>query len=163
MFGKEEKQVAIDRVDEQILLAVQNDGRLSNRALAQKIHLSPSSSWTRLNRLVESGVIKRFRAEVDPAKLGRTLEAIIAIRYRHDEVDRHEQFVAEVAAFPETLSLVHVTGATDFMLHVAIADTNALRSFVLERLLRRPEVDHVETSLVFAHYQGGAVLPLAES
>jgi DNA-binding Lrp family transcriptional regulator len=147
----------VDRIDEEILAALQNNARLSNKALAELVHISPSSCLERVRRLVERGTIKGFRAEVDLAALGRSLEAMIAIRYRHTERMQVEDFVTAIRALPETLGLYHVTGAQDYLLHVAVADTEALRSFLLESLLRRPEIERLETSVVYEHHKKGVV------
>lgn len=143
----------LDEIDAQILGALQNNARLSNKALAESVHISPSSCLERVRRLVERGTIKAFRAEVDLSALGRPLEAMIAIRYRHTERMQVEDFVDTIRALPETLDLYHVAGAQDYLLHVAVAGTESLRQFVLESLLRRPEIERLETSLIYEHYE----------
>lgn len=143
----------LDEIDAQILAALQNNARLSNKALAERVHISPSSCLERVRRLVERETIKGFHAAVDLHALGRPLEAMIAIRYQHTERMRVEDFVETIRALPETLDLYHVAGAQDYLLHVAVANTESLRQFVLEDLLRRPEIERLETSLVYEHYK----------
>lgn len=153
-----------DRIDEQILAALQKNARLPNKALAELVHISPSTCLERVRRLVERGTITSFRAEVDLAALGRPLEAMIAIRYRHTEQMKVDDFVATLRALPETLGHYLVTGDQDYLLHVAVADTESLQRFV-ESLVRRPEIERLETSLVFEHYRKPVVelLPARDS
>lgn len=150
-FGTPPQLGELDRIDSQILAELQQDARLPNKTLAARVRLSESSCLARARRLRERGIITGFHAHVDPARLGRPLQALIAIRYRHTQRSRVERFTHDLLALPETLSLFHVTGDDDFLLHVAVTDTNELRGFVLDRLLRRPEVDHVRTSIIYEH------------
>ena len=71
-----------------------------------------------------------------------------------------EEFRAHALSLPEVVQVFHVTGADDFLLHVAVRDTDALRDFVLDRLAGRPEVGHVETRVVYEHAQRPVLEPL---
>jgi DNA-binding Lrp family transcriptional regulator len=96
-------------------------------------------------------VIRGFHADVDLAALGRPLQAMVAIRigaHSRDEIDR---FRAMVPRLPGVLSLFHVSGANDYLLHVAAESPDALRDFVLDHLTADPAVVHAETSLIFEH------------
>jgi len=154
------RQIPLDRIDHEILLALQNDARISNKELAARVRLAPSSCLERVRRLRERGVIRGFHADVDPTLLGRTTQALIAIRLRvhtrHliDELHRH------LLALPESLTVFHVTGADDYLMHVAVADTEHLRLLVLDELTARPEVEHVETRLIFESMRKPAIEPL---
>lgn len=126
---------------------------MSNKALAAEVHVSESSCLERVRRLVERGTITGFRAKVDLKALGRPLEAMIAIRYRHTERMNVQSFVESIRALRETLDFYHLAGAQDYLLHVAVKDPESLRQFVLESLLRRPEIERLETSLIYEHYE----------
>jgi DNA-binding Lrp family transcriptional regulator len=156
-FGAAPQLGGLDRIDSQILAELQQNARLPNKTLAARVHLSESSCLARVRRLRERGIITGFHAHTDPARLGRPLQALIAIRYRHTQRSRVERFTHDMLALAETLSLFHVTGDDDFLLHVAVTDTNELRGFVLDRLLRRPEVDHVRTSIIYEHHPKGVL------
>jgi DNA-binding Lrp family transcriptional regulator len=143
----------VDQIDAGIIAALQKNARLSNKALAAEVHISESSCLVRVRRLVEQGTITAFRANVDLKALGRPLEAMIAIRYRHTQRMNVEDFVESIRELPETLELYHLTGAQDYLLHVAVPDTESLRRFVLESLLRRPEIERLQTSLIYEHYE----------
>lgn len=146
----------IDAVDQQIIAVLQDDARITNRELAARVGLSPSASLVRVRTLRERGIITGFAAELDLARLGRPLQALIAIRLHTHSRSLLDNFVEELVDLEETISLFHLTGEADYLLHVAVADTEQLRDVVLDRLTIRPEVAQVTTSLMFEHHRSRA-------
>jgi DNA-binding Lrp family transcriptional regulator len=140
-----------DRIDFRILAALQKDGRLSNKEIAARVGLAQSSSLARVARLESSGALRGFHAEVDPASLGIELQALIMVRLQRHSRDLVESFKDHVLALPETVALSHVSGANDYMVHVAVRDPEHLRNLLLDAFTSRTEVAHLETSLVFEH------------
>lgn len=147
----------LDRIDCALLAALQNDGRLSNKELAAQVGLAPSSCLERVRRLRASGVLRGVHAELDPAAVGIGLQALIAVRLRQHSRDLVERFRAHVLSLHEVISLFHVAGANDFLVHVAVRDANHLRDLALDAFTRRDEVAHLETSLVFEHTRAAAM------
>lgn len=143
----------IDAVDRRILAVLQDDARITNRELAGRVRLSPSASLARVRALRERGIITGFAAELDLARLGRPIQALVAIRLNTHARDVLDRFVADMVALEETLSLFHLTGEADYLLHVAVADPEQLRDVVLDQLTLRPEVAQVTTSLMFEHHR----------
>jgi DNA-binding Lrp family transcriptional regulator len=139
----------LDRIDRAIVAALQNDARVSNKELAALVGLAPSTCLERVRALRARGVIRGFHADVDRASLGRGLEAIIAVRVRPHSRPHVDAFWEYALSLPEVIEVFHVTGADDFLVHVGLADTEALHDFVLDRLTVRPEIGHVETRLIF--------------
>ena len=141
--------MALDRIDFDILAALQNDGRLTNKELAGRVGLAPSSCLERVRRLREAGALRGSHAEVDPAVLGIGLQALLAVRLRQHSRDVVDAFRRYVRTVPEVTAVYHVTGAQDFLVHVAVRDSNHLRDMALDAFTTRPEVAHIETSLIF--------------
>lgn len=139
----------LDRIDFRILDALQNNGRLSNKELAAHVHLSPSSCWERVRRLQKEGVLKGYHAEVDPKALGIGLQALIGVSLSRHTREAVESFQAHALATREVMAVYHVTGATDFLVHVAVQDAKHLRDLALEAFTTHPEVANLETSLIF--------------
>lgn len=140
---------ALDSIDLAILAELQNDARLPNKDLADRLGVAPSTALERVRALRRRGVITAFRAAVDLAKLGRPLEALLALRVgpHHSQlVDPLRMFVL---AMPETITLFHVAGTEDFLVHVAVTDADHLRRLTLEKYLVRPEIVHLQTTLIF--------------
>ena len=143
-----------------IVDALQNNARLPNKQLAELVGLAPSTCLERVRALRARGVIRGFHADVDRAALGRELEAIIAVRVRPHSREHVDAFWKYTLDLPEVIEVFHVTGADDFLIHVGLADTDALRNFVLDRLTVRPEIGHVETRLIFGQARRAALEPL---
>ena len=113
----------------------------------------------RVRELRARGVICGFRADVDPAAIGRPMEAILSIQQRAAHRKAIETLLEETARLPETVRVMALTGTTDFIIHVAVRDMAHLRDIVW-RLSERREVARVQSSLVFARVEGPALLPL---
>jgi DNA-binding Lrp family transcriptional regulator len=150
----------LDRSDRALVAELQNNARISNKELAARVGLAPSTCLERVRALWARGVLRGFHADVDREALGRGLEAIVAVRVRPHSRQYVDAFWSHALGMPEVLEVFHVTGADDFLLHVGVEHTDALRDFVLDRLTVRPEVGHVETHIVFAHERRAVVEPL---
>lgn len=151
-----------DRTDELILEALQQNARISYKELSGLTGAAPSTCLERVRNLRARGVIQRFRADLDLRQLGRPLEALIAIRFRSHARALVDPFVEYVLALPETLGLFNIAGPDDYLLHVAVTDTDHLRAFVLDRLGNRKEVGHLQTSLVYEHRSNPVLRPTDE-
>ena len=141
----------LDRIDFEILAALQENARLSNKELAARIHLAPSTCLERVRRLRASGALQGFHAAVDPDVLGIGLEALVSVRMRRHTRHLLEEFQQHVLALPETVTIYHVSGAYDFLIHVAVRDPGHLRDLALDAFTSQEEVKHLETSLIFGH------------
>ena len=152
-------QRPLDRIDFDILTALQNDGRLSNKELAGVIGLSPSSCLERVKALRDHGVLQGFHAVVDPESVGVAVQAMIAIRLAVHSRNTYEEFRLHLLGLPEVVAFFYVSGRDDFLIHVAVRDTRHLRSLMVDQITSRAEVSHVETSLIFEH-TGGRPMPV---
>ncbi|WP_432488565.1 Lrp/AsnC family transcriptional regulator [Kineococcus sp. SYSU DK018] len=141
----------VDAVDRAILHVLAEDGRITNAALAQRVGIAPSTCLLRVRALRASGVIRGFHADVDPDALGLHLQAMIAVKLAAHARGSMGPFVARMRRQPEVLDVYFVAGANDYLLHVAVASTTALRDFVAEHLSRDQDVGLTETSLIFEH------------
>lgn len=144
-------QPVVDPVDRAILRVLADDARITNAALAQQVGIAASTCLLRVRALRESGVIRGFHADIDPEALGLDLQAMIAVNLAAHARGSMGPFVARIRRQPEVLDVYFVAGANDYLLHVAVASTTALRDFVAEHLSRDPDVGLTETSLIFEH------------
>ncbi|MFF0728361.1 Lrp/AsnC family transcriptional regulator [Streptomyces sp. NPDC004134] len=150
---------ALDPVDLEILRVLQNDARTTNRDLAAAVGVAPSTCLDRVARLRRAGVITGHRLGIDPARLGRGLEALLSVQVRPHRRDLIGPFVERVRSLPESRALFHLTGPDDYLLHVAVRDAADLQRLVLDEFTSRREVARVETRLVFQHWECGPLLP----
>ena len=142
---------ALDRIDAQIIRALENDARRSNKELAAEVGLAPSSCLERVRRLIEKKVLKSFHAEVDRRALGASIEAMVTLRLRRHSRRRYQALRAHILSRPEVLSVFHVSGRDDFLVHVAVRDTGHLHDLCIDHFSSRDEVGTMETSLIFEH------------
>ncbi|AYG84494.1 DNA-binding transcriptional activator DecR [Streptomyces hundungensis] len=155
------ESVVLDPVDLHILRLLQNDARATYRDLAAEVGVAPSTCLDRVARLRRAGVILGYQLRVDPAKLGRGLQALLSVQVRPHRRDLIGPFVERVRALPESRSLFHLTGPDDYLVHVTVADTADLQRLVLDEFTSRPEVARVETRLIFQQWDCGPLLPPA--
>jgi len=145
---------ALDQVDLDLLALLEVDGRMPNNALAERVGIAPSTCLTRIRRLREIGAIRGFHADVDPAWIGRPIQAMIAVRIRSDARDAIGKFAESLAGIPAVRDVYFVSGSYDFLLHVATADVGDLRTIITERLSGTHLVAGTETHLIFEHRRG---------
>ena len=141
----------LDRTDRRILELLQNDARLSNKELAERVGLAPSTTLTRVQRLIEAGVLRGFHADVDPQAVGLALQAVVFVQFRTHDPQRVARFTDEIISHPEVVQMFYLAGAQDLVVHLVATDTGQLRDVVAERIASHAEVRHVQTHLVFEH------------
>jgi DNA-binding Lrp family transcriptional regulator len=145
--------MGLDQVDRAILRALTADARIPNNALAELVGVAPSTCLGRVRALRERGVIRGFHADIDPASIGRAIQAMIAVRMQSHARSHIAEFARTVSRLPEVLNVFFLAGADDFLLHVAARDTENLRNFVVVNLSGNPDVALTETNLIFEHIQ----------
>jgi DNA-binding Lrp family transcriptional regulator len=155
---KDVRAVDLDDVDRRILAALHADARMPNSALADAVGIAASTCHGRVRRLQDLGVIRGFYADVDPAALGLTLQAMISVSLQSSARGRIVDFIAQIRRKPQVMDVYFLAGADDFLLHVAARDTDDLRSFVVAHLNADADVAGTQTSLIFDHLRGASPL-----
>jgi DNA-binding Lrp family transcriptional regulator len=150
----------MDELDASIVRILQSDARLSNRELARRLGVAPSTALERVRSLTTRGVIRGYGADVDLAALGRKAEALVSVQLRHHQRASYESFRETVGSWPEVVTLFVVSGGSDIVLHVAVRDAERLHSFLVDRLATRPEVSRFQTSMVFQRLHNRVQEPL---
>ncbi|MFP4312137.1 MAG: Lrp/AsnC family transcriptional regulator [Nitriliruptoraceae bacterium] len=143
--------MALDRIDVGLVEALQEDGRLTIKELAARVSLSTSATHERVRRLFASGVLRGVHAEVAPAAIGVGLQAMIAVHLQRHSRQAVTAFRDHALALPEVIAVTHLTGAVDFLVHVAVRDTDHLRDLAMAAFTTREEVARLETSVVYEH------------
>jgi DNA-binding Lrp family transcriptional regulator len=146
----------LDDVDRRILRVLAHDARVANNALADRVGIAASTCLGRVRSLRERGVIRGYHADIDPAALGRPIQAMIAVRLQSHARGHISEFAAGVAKLPEVLNVFFLAGAVDFYVHIAATSTENLRDFVVVNLSGNPDVALTETNLIFEHVRGQA-------
>jgi DNA-binding Lrp family transcriptional regulator len=141
------KEIRLDRIDREILLQLQKDGRLSNVELARRVGLTPPPCLRRVKRLEDTGVITGYRAVISQAAIGRGLDVLIDIDIAANDLDTVEAFEATMAGYEEVIELRRMFGRPDYIIRVAVADHAAYEAFQTTKILGLPGVLHVTSHL----------------
>ncbi|MDE1942488.1 MAG: Lrp/AsnC family transcriptional regulator [Betaproteobacteria bacterium] len=151
----------IDRLDQRILEVLQQEGRLSNQDLADRVGLSPSPCLRRVRALEEAGIITGYRAQVDPKALGLTLMALIHISMDQHTPERFRHFETAVAKIPEVVECLLITGQTaDYQLKVVVRDMEGYQELLLNRITQIKGVTGVHSSFVLRQVVERTALPV---
>jgi DNA-binding Lrp family transcriptional regulator len=150
-YGRELVAMDLDELDTAILRELQADARRTNRDIAAAVGVAPTTALDRTRSLRQRGVIRGALLDIDLARIGRPVQALIAVRIRPPKRQVLEAFRDWAAQLPQTIGLFVVTGNEDFLLHLAVADNQDLYAFVIDQLTQRPEVADVRTSVVYEH------------
>ncbi|UOE45848.1 Lrp/AsnC family transcriptional regulator [Agromyces larvae] len=142
----------LDDLDREIIARLHENARIPNVDLARAVGISPSTCLARVRSLRERGVIRRYTAEIDPAALGYTLQALVSVRIRPGARHLMEQISDDLRREPEVAQLFFLGGTEDFLIHVRVRDSEHVRQFVLKNLSANPAVALTETNLVFEHH-----------
>ena len=143
--------VPLDRTDVALIDALQEDGRRTVKELAAIVSLSTSATHERVRRLFATGVLRSVHAEPDPAAIGIGLQAVIQVHLQRHSRDVVTSFRDHALSWPEVMSVTHLTGAVDFLVHVAVRDTDHLRELAMAAFTTREEVARLETAVVYEH------------
>ena len=150
----------LDDIDRRILRALQRDGRMANNDLAREVGLSPSPCLRRVKLLEEAGVIDRYVAVLNPAKIGRGQTFFTRIWLKQQDEDTIENFAAEVAKFPEVMECYLMLGDCDAMLRIVAAGIDDYRRFQSEHLSRIKGVQNVKTEVPSQTIKQTSEMPL---
>jgi Lrp/AsnC family leucine-responsive transcriptional regulator len=151
----------MDKFDKHILEVLQQDGRVNNQELADRIGLSPSPCLRRVRMLEESGLIAGYRAMLDAKKLGLTLMALVHISMDIHTPERFASFEVAVRQLPEVLECLLITGQdADYQLKVVVRDMDHYQKLLLGHLTRIKGVTGVHSSFVLRQVVANTALPL---
>jgi Lrp/AsnC family leucine-responsive transcriptional regulator len=169
MIGRQKMaDIELDAIDRRILAILQENGRLSNQEIAERVNLSPSPCLRRIRRLEESGVIRSYVALLDAQKLGLDLLAYVNVRLEkrgptaagREGVTHAELFRAAVQTWPEVVACHAMTGDMDFLLRVQVEDMAHFSRFVQNQLLHHPSVIDVKSSFSLDTFKETTALPI---
>jgi DNA-binding Lrp family transcriptional regulator len=161
--GKHEQEmpaITVDKYDLEILSELQRNGRVTNSALGEKIHLSMSQVSRRIQRLEDNGVIRQYAAMLDSEVLGLGVLAITSVTLGRHGDTQGDAFEAAVTDMPEVLECLSVTGEADYILRVVATDLASFSEFMMKRLLRLPGVVNVKSNIALKRIKETHALPL---
>ena len=150
----------LDPIDIRILNELQNDSSHSNVELAKRVHLSPSPCLMRVKALKDKGVIRNYVALADPKILGLGLNVFISISLKEQSKEALSQFEQRISEHDEVMECYLMTGDSDYLIRVAVADMGALEKFILEQLTPIPGIEKIRSSFALKQVRYKTALPL---
>ncbi len=146
--------LALDKLDYAIVKQLSHDPELTNRALAERLQVAESTCAYRRRRLRETGVLGRSQIDLDYARLGYGLQAIITVYFNSHSREIVESFLSAMVEAPHVVNVTHLTGRSDFMVTVAVQDARALQHFILDHVTVHRAVRGTETQIIFDSRRG---------
>jgi DNA-binding Lrp family transcriptional regulator len=150
----------LDPTDSRLLMLLQEDAHLTAQDLGERLNLSPSQAGRRRQRLEADGLIRAYRAEVVPERVGLGVEAFVRIVMATHTEQNARDFVRVTKAQPEIVGAWTLTGEADYLLRVFCADLAALNRLVQQVLLPHPAVSRVTSQIVMERVKPDAPLPV---
>jgi len=150
----------LDPIDIRILNELQNDSSLSNVELAKRVHLSPSPCLMRVKALRDKGVIRNYVALADPKILGLGLNVFISISLKEQSKEALAEFEKRISEHDEVMECYLMTGDSDYLIRVAVADMGALEKFILEQLTPISGIEKIRSSFALKQVRYKTALPL---
>ena len=138
-------------VDHAILDHLASDARIANVDLAAAVHLSPSACLRRVRALEERGVIRGYRAEIDPRSVGRGFEVLVHVELGRKDRATVEAFESEIVTFEEVVECRRMFGIPDYLVRVSVADQEAYERFYMARLAGLPGLTRVNSQFTMKH------------
>jgi Lrp/AsnC family transcriptional regulator, leucine-responsive regulatory protein len=155
--------IALDKTDRKLLALLQEDGRITNQELAERVALSPSACLRRVRALEEAGVIRGYAALLDPAKIGLGLLAFVTVKLEKRGRMPTDAFAKACREWPEVAACHATTGDMDYLLRVHVEDLAHFSRFVMDSLLKHPGVIDVKSSFVLEQVKETTALPLGRA
>jgi DNA-binding Lrp family transcriptional regulator len=151
---------ALDLTDWHLLALLQEDARITNVELAEKVGLSPSPCLNRVRALEESGYISRYVTLLDPQRVGLKVSVFIQVTLEKQIEPALEVFEKAIRGRPEVMECYLMTGEADYLLRVVVPDLQALERFILQFLSRVPGVGNIKSSFSLKQVKYQTALPL---
>ena len=152
--------MSLDAIDIRILSELQQDGGLSNVELARRVNLSPSPCLMRVRALEKLGVIRQYVALADPQALGLGLNVFISISLKEQSKAALADFESRIAEHDEVMECYLMTGDSDYLIRVAVANMAALERFILDQLTPIPGVEKIRSSFALKQVRYKTALPM---
>lgn len=149
----------MDAIDRNIIRVLQQDGRLSNQDLAERVGLSPSPCLRRVRNLENDGVLTGYTALVDHDKYGLPLSVFVHIRLERHSDECIRSFEEGINKLDEVMECYLMTGKSDYLLHVLSEDLKSYEIFVREKISTIPGIAGIDSSFVFGRVKRNMTFP----
>ena len=153
----------LDSIDFKILAVLQDNARIANVELAERVNLSPSPCLARVRALEESGFIDRYVALLDPRAIGLGVNTFIQVRLQRQVESALNTFENAIASRPEVMECYLMTGAMDYLLRVVTSDLEAYQMLITDFIAKIPGVGNIQSSIALKQVKYKTSRPLPEA
>jgi Lrp/AsnC family leucine-responsive transcriptional regulator len=156
----ESAKIELTDLDRRILKVLQEDGRMTIQAVADRVGLSASPCLRRIRRMEQAGIITAYSITVDQDAVGLPVSVFVSIKLERQRAAQLDRFAAAIAGWPEVMECYLMTGQFDFLLRVVCADLSAYEAFLREKLTQLDGVGSIESSFALGQVKYSRVLPI---
>ncbi len=157
----DEENITIDQVDRKILYYLQQDAGMTIKAIAKKVHLSPTPCWKRIQRMEDNGIIRARVALLDPARVNAGVTVFIAVRTDQHNIEWSEKFAREMKTIPEIMEIYRMSGEVDYLLRVVVPDIAAFDR-IYKTIIGRIALSDVTSMFAMEQMKYTTALPVLE-
>lgn len=152
----------LDQTDLKILNILQQDGRIPNNKLAEKIGLTTTPTLERVKRLEREGIIKGYTARVDEEAIGKSLVVFCSLRLAVHQMHTLDEVCEQINNMPEIQACYHITGDTDFLLKIVVSGMPAYEKFLHDKLTRLSGIERIYSNIVLSTKKENYHIPIEE-
>ncbi|MCS6820734.1 MAG: Lrp/AsnC family transcriptional regulator [Microscillaceae bacterium] len=152
----------IDEIDKQILRILQENSKITNAKLSEKIGLSPAPTLERVKKLERAGLIKSYHAVLDTEKVGLGVTTFLKVYLSDHTKEVFDSFIEQISQIPNVIECHHVTGGCDFILKIITENIASYQKFVLESISRIKEIRNMETLVILSTLKDSKVMPIPD-
>lgn len=157
IMGKIEK---LDKTDFKILKELQENGRISNLDLAQKVGLSATPTFERVKKLEKAKIIKSYHAELDVERLGMGIQTFMLVQLAQTRGNAIPNFIKQINEIPEIIECYHVTGSSDYVLKIMVEDIASYENLAMDKIRNISEISNATTMVILSTVKKSKVIPL---
>lgn len=143
--------ITLDTIDKKILNILQEDGKITTKALADQLGMTTTPIFERIRRMEKHGIIDKYVCLLQPKKIDRKLIVFASISIKNHGAIHVGDFIREMNKTPEVMEVYHIGGNYDFLIKVVTQDMETYQKFVLHKLSNIPNIDHVQSSFVLSN------------
>lgn len=152
----------LDKTDRKILSILQQEGRIPNNKLAERVGLTTTPTLERVKRLEREGIIKGYGARIDAEAVSRSLVVFCSLRLAVHQMRTLDEVCEEINAMSEIQACYHITGDTDFLLKIVVEDMPAYETFMHDKLTQLPGIERIYSNIVLSTKKENYHLPISE-
>lgn len=160
LFQFSTNMTGLDKTDFKILRILQENGRITNIQLSMDIGLSPAPTLERVRKLESNGFIKSYHAMVDEEILGLKIKTFVQVSINYTKPDAIKNFTKQVQSIEEIVECYHVTGSSDYLLKIIVADINAYENLLIDKIGKIQEISSMQTMMILSTTKNTHIVPL---